>query len=93
LEDVKIYFPVGVPKFEVNTTGLSIEPRLISVKPNTGSIGSSVIVARVEGVGTSSTGLNLVDTSGVSICKTAKVVNYGDLECHTFEKEISKVTL
>lgn len=51
LGPVKILFEIGQPTYNTNTTGLKVEPRLVSVTPNQGSVGGSVIIANIEGVG------------------------------------------
>jgi hypothetical protein len=44
-------------------------PKLVSITPNNGSIAGSVIVANIQGVGTGTLGLNLIDQTGAAICQ------------------------
>lgn len=103
---MNVYFDVGLPKgFDtvVRTKTFDLEPRLISVTPNVGSIGGSVLVARVEGLGplsnTSSAywalhGGTLVDNvSGTDICTKVKVRGYGEIECTTTPGVINASTV
>jgi len=63
----------------------------VSVSPNTGSIGGSVITATVPGATITSTGLDIY-ADGSSICQTVKVVSYGVVECLTIAGEIAADT-
>lgn len=106
LSNMNVYFDVGLPKgFDTVVRGKSFElsPRLISVTPNVGSIGGSVLVARVEGLGPLSDtsdaywalhGGTLVDNAtGTDICSKVKVRSYGELECITTPGVINASTV
>ena len=106
LSGINVYFDVGLPRgYDTVIQGktLTLEPRLISVTPNVGSVGGSVIRARVEGLGplTNKTeaywlayGGTIVDnSSGASICAKAHVVSYGIMECHTIKGNINSGTV
>jgi hypothetical protein len=68
-------------------------PKLVSVSPNVGSIGGSLIIARLEGLGPlndtsqeywNAHGGTLYNTvTGDDICKNVIVTSYGDVECIT----------
>lgn len=50
---MNLYFPIGTPaNHQIVTQNYSIVPKLVSITPNNGSIGGSVIVANIQGVGT-----------------------------------------
>jgi len=67
---MNLYFPIGTPSgHSIITQTYSITPRLVSITPNNGSIAGSVIVANIQGVGTGTTGLQLIDITGSSICR------------------------
>jgi hypothetical protein len=54
LHNINIYFDVGFPtNFDsiVRARNLTLSPRLVSVSPNAGSIGGSLLIARLEGLG------------------------------------------
>jgi|DEB0MinimDraft_12_1074336.scaffolds.fasta_scaffold01900_11 hypothetical protein len=68
---------------------LSLTPKLMSVTPNQGSAGGSTIVATVPGVGVSSEGVDLVDSTGTSICSAVTVKAYGEVHCKTITGEIA----
>jgi hypothetical protein len=83
--DVDLFFPVGIPAGnDLVKAGITVEPKLMMISPNVGTPGGTLIRATVPGVGTSMTGLDLIDASGRTVCKDdAKVVSYGILECWT----------
>lgn len=54
LYNINIYFDLGFPKgydTVVRARNLTLSPRLVSVSPNTGSTGGSLLTARLEGLG------------------------------------------
>lgn len=54
IKDMELYFDVGLPEgFDtvIRDAEFTLEPRITAVSPNSGSIGGSLIVANVEGVG------------------------------------------
>lgn len=80
LSGMAVFFDVGLPEGHhsiVADSTLTLTPRLVSISPASGSPGGSVITATVAGVGTETTGLDLVDSTGSSICETVGVVSYG----------------
>jgi len=81
-----LYFAVGIPDNHAAISGatITITPQLVSISPNSGSIGGTIIRAVVPGATTSSTGIDLIDvsTSG-SICESVTVLEYGVVECKT----------
>jgi hypothetical protein len=64
----------------------------VSISPNVGSVGGTVITATVPGATVTSTGLDIVDADGDSICETVEVVSYGVIECKTKDEEIAAET-
>ena len=64
----------------------------MSISPNVGSAGGTVLTANVQGVGIGTTGLDIVDGSGSSVCKTVKVLKYGEVQCLTKAVEIPSAT-
>jgi len=64
----------------------------VSISPNTGSIGGTVITATAPGATVTSTDLDIVDAAGDSICQTVTVVSYGVVECLTITSEIAADT-
>ena len=87
--NTKIYLPVGIPDGTTNltiTTGLTLDPQLLSVSPSVGSAGGSLITAVVKGVGINTKGLSLFTTvngADVDICASVQVVAYGIVRCKT----------
>tara|TARA_B110000285_G_C15074264_1_gene589785 strand:+ start:76 stop:264 length:189 start_codon:yes stop_codon:yes gene_type:complete len=55
----------------------------VSISPNVGSIGGTVITAQVPGATVTSTDIDIKDPSGNSICETIAVISYGVVECKT----------
>jgi hypothetical protein len=85
--DLNLFFPVGLPKgHELVRAGFTLEPRFVSMTPTEGTPGSTLIQANVQGVGTSTTGLDLVNGDDDStICRTdLEVVSYGLVQCWTY---------
>lgn len=82
--DVNLFFPVGLPKgHDLIKAGVTLEPKLMSISPNVGTVASTLITATVPGIGKGTTGLNLVLADGKSLCRssTIEVVEYGKLQC------------
>jgi len=48
-----------------------------------------MITATVAGVGTQTTGLDLVDSTGASICQTVNITAYGRVLCLTTSAAIA----
>jgi hypothetical protein len=90
IKGAKVFFDVGTPNGKDIVAGaVALTPKLVSLSPNTGSLGGTVITANVQGITKGST-IDLVKTSdGSSICASTKVVSYGVVECHTKAEEIT----
>jgi hypothetical protein len=94
MTNAKLYFEPGLPEYHGNITahGITLEPKLISMNIQEGSIGGSLITANVQGVGSSTTGFDLVDSAGSSICKSVNIPSYGVVECTTIASAIAEGT-
>jgi len=93
LSGMAVFFDVGLPEGHhsvVANSTLTLTPKLVSISPSSGSSGGSVITAMVAGVGTATTGLDLVDSTGSSICQSVSIVSYGKVLCHTKAAEIAE---
>jgi hypothetical protein len=90
-KNISFYTQDGLPKDHstIQTAGVTLTPKLVSISPNSGSISGTIIIANVEGVGKKTTGLELVDSNGDSICLRLKITAYASLECLTVAKEIA----
>lgn len=80
----KLYFDIGIPANHsiITNNSLTLEPRLVSLSINEGSVGGSNITANVQGVGTKTLGLQLVDSAtGSSVCSKLDIVSYGVVQC------------
>jgi len=54
LTNINVYFDIGLPKgFNTVIHGKTfhLEPKMTSISPNTGSVGGSLLIAKVEGLG------------------------------------------
>lgn len=67
-------------------------PKLVSVSPNSGSIGGSLITATVPGIGSSASDITLVDADGNDICEKVSIPSYGVLNCKTKAEVIAAAT-
>ena len=86
-----MYFDSGIPEGHHYTQReLILEPKLISVTPNSGSIGGTLVTAVVPGAGPST---DLVDSNGDSICESVSLKSYGVLECKTLPQVIATTEL
>jgi hypothetical protein len=94
LTSAKLYFDIGIPENHaiVANATLVTEPKLVSLSISEGSIGGSNITANIQGVGTATTGLELVDPSGKSLCTKLTVLSYGSVQCQTIAGEIADGT-
>lgn len=61
----------------------TVTPRFVSVSPNTGSQGGTLLKLNIQGVGPATQGLQIVDSSGAQICNTIKIVKTGEVYCQT----------
>ena len=88
---MKAYFNIGVPNGGeiIGQQSLALTPKLVSISPNTGSAGGTVITANVQGVGTLTTGLDIVDQTGASICASVEITAYGVVKCTTLAQDIT----
>ena len=64
ISSLDLFFDVGIPE-GVLETSLTLTPKLVSVSPNSGSIGGSLITAIVPGASSTAT---IIDSDGNSIC-------------------------
>ena len=69
--DIDIFLPTGNPGSDttsLTTVGITLDPRLHGITPNVGSLGGTLLVADVRGIGTLTEGVTLVSSTGVEIC-------------------------
>lgn len=59
--------------------------RLRGIKPSIGSLGGTLLVADVRGIGNMTTNVTLVTQSGIDICTSVTIVKYGQVQCLTKE--------
>jgi hypothetical protein len=83
-----MFFPIGLPAgHEFVRAGITLTPKLMSLTPNAGTPGSTLITALVPGVGKGTTGIDLINSAnGDTICWNKKpmgVVEYGKFQCWT----------
>jgi len=85
----RVYFPIGKPNgSKVVAAKVSLTPKLMEISPSSGSTGGSLITATIAGVGVKTSGLDLVDAAGASICQKVTIVSYGQVQCLTKAQEI-----
>jgi len=103
---MQVYFDVGLPK-GYNTVimgkSFTLTPKLVSVSPNVGSVGGSLLIAKLEGVGPlldksetyfNAHGGTLIDNStGASICSKVEIRNYSEVACTTIPGVINSGTV
>ena len=87
---IDLYFTIGIPNgYTELTDGLTFEPKLLSLSSNTGSQAGSIITAVVKGVGVNDQ-VTLYDSAAeLDIYQSARVLEYGILECITISHEIA----
>jgi hypothetical protein len=59
--------------------GITLTPRLHSIFPNFGSLGGTLIVAEVRGIGNMTMNATLITSSGLNICASVMIMKYGEL--------------
>lgn len=88
-----LYFEVGLPgNHEVIRQSFTVSPKLVSVSPVSGSIGGTLITATVPGA-TVSDNVDILDSTGASICESTTVTAYGVVACKTLPQEIASTVL
>jgi len=82
---MKMYFDVGVPYGrDIVSASLTLEPKLVSVSPNVGSAGGTLITAKVAGLGKKQLNVDIVNAvDDVSICSKVTIEEYGKVQCLT----------
>jgi len=87
LADKNLYFPIGLPDaHDLVKNSITLTPKLVSLTPNKGTTGSTLVRANIQGMGTSTKKPYLINKkTGGSICRddTIKIVSYGIMECMT----------
>ena len=81
----------GLPSQYINFTTATMEPKLLSISPSTGSSGGTLITVTGSGFGaTNTTFVQLVRQSGDWLCDidTVTVTGYGTFTCLTMQKDI-----
>ena len=86
-----VYFDSGIPEEHHYTQrAMTVTPKLVSVSPNSGSTGGSLITLNIPGASAST---QIVDSSGVSICESVQLKSYGVIECKTLPQIIPTTQL
>ena len=93
-EQLEVYLSVGIVNgFTSLLSGVTFDPKLMSLSTNTGSEAGATIRATIAGAGVNDE-LTLVKNSGSeSICETSTVIEYGVLECVTKAEAITLTTI
>lgn len=60
-----------------------LEPKFTGLDDNDGSVGGQSLIAFVAGIGVDTTGIDLVDPNGDSICESVKIEESGKVICET----------
>jgi hypothetical protein len=82
--DLKFYLMEGIPdSHSIVEAGISLDPKILAINPQTGSTGGSVVNATVSGVGTETEGVTLVDTNGNDMCSEVTIPEWGIVSCLT----------
>ena len=89
---LEMYLLVGIPHGITDFfSGVTFEPKLLSLSANIGSTAGAIIQASVKGVGINDS-VDLVNKeSGDTICQTATVISYGIVECHTLATNFTEL--
>lgn len=88
-----LYFPEGIPEnHTLVQSSFNMTPKYVSVTPNSGSIGGSLLNVTAPGVSKSST-VDILASDGSSICANASVASYGVITCKTNPGEITSQVL
>jgi hypothetical protein len=69
--DIDIFLPTGHPgadTISLTTVGITLDPRIHGISPNVGSLGGTLLVADVRGIGILTEGVTLVTSTGAEIC-------------------------
>jgi hypothetical protein len=85
-----LFLGVGIPNgYTELLSGVSFEPKLLSVSMATGSPAGSITTATVKGVGVMDKVTLFDSSSNTDICESTKMTGYGQLECKTKAMEIA----
>ena len=88
-----LYFDVGLPKnHSLIEATFIVTPKLTAISPVSGSVGGTLITATVPGATVSDT-VDILDSTGASICEITTVTSYGVVECKTLAQEIASTVL
>ena len=93
LRNVSVFFDFGKPEDPTNATdSLTMAPNLVTITPEIGSTGGSLIEAVVPGLGSMDT-LERFYVGTADICTSYKVVGYGRVHCNTTAGAITSAAL
>jgi hypothetical protein len=83
--DVELFFENGRGAgYYKLYTGLNLDPKIVSISANSGSVEGSIIKAKVVGAGVNTIGLQLVyGVSSTSLCSSLTIISYNNVECKT----------
>jgi len=62
---------------------VAMTAKFVSVSPNVGSQAGQLLTVNVQGVGRQTTGLDILDSAGNSICASMTIEKYGEVLCRT----------
>jgi hypothetical protein len=92
--DLKLYTMEGIPDgHSIIEAGISLDPKILAIYPQTGSTGGSVVNATVSGVGTETEGVTLVDSSGNDMCQEVIIPEWGVVSCLTVTGDLGYTVL
>jgi hypothetical protein len=83
--DIELFFENGRGLgYDKLYTGLNLDPKIVSISANSGSVAGSIIKAKVVGAGVDTVGLQLVyGVSSTSLCSSLTITSYNNVECKT----------
>jgi hypothetical protein len=89
LTGVRLHLDVGIPDGDRSMldAGVDLTPKFVGISSNKGSLGGSVIVLNVQGVGSADvvSDITFTDADGADqkLCANHSTIAYGKIECRT----------
>jgi hypothetical protein len=89
LANIRLYLDIGIPDGDRSMLdkGVELTPKFVGISSNKGSIGGSVIVLNVQGVGSADVVSDITfvdaDSKDQKLCSKISTLAYGKVECRT----------
>lgn len=90
---VQVFTSAGLPQGWNNVKSLTWTPSFLSISPDVGSQGGTLVTVTGTGFGVNTTGLGLKESGGANLCTEVNVTGYGTFTCLTAAMAVTSVSM